>query len=181
MNIPPHGASERIAYAVRHTALGPLLMAATARGVCLAQFGASEAALIAQLKSEFPDATLTPSGMAQSQELDAWIDALGAHLAGDAPRPNLALDLRGTAFQMRVWRFLQQLPEEKVMSYSQLAAGIGAPRAVRAAAAACAANRIAVLVPCHRVLRRDGGLGGYRWGLERKRTLIDRERTRQSL
>jgi AraC family transcriptional regulator of adaptative response/methylated-DNA-[protein]-cysteine methyltransferase len=176
----PGGTSERIAYAVRYTAMGPLLMAATARGVCSAQFGESEAALIAQLKSEFPDATLTPSGMAQSQELDAWIDALGVHIAGDAPRPEIALDLRGTAFQMRIWRFLQQLSEGKVMSYAKLAAGIGAPRAVRAAASACAANRIAVLVPCHRVLRGDGGLGGYRWGLERKRNLIERERARLS-
>ena len=149
----PGGTSERIAYAVRHTAMGPLLMAATARGICFAQFGESEAALIAQLKSEFPDATLTPPGMAQSQELNAWIDALGAHLAGDAPRPELALDLRGSAFQLRVWRFLLQLPDGKVLSYAQLANGIDAPRSVRAAASACAANRIAVLVPCHRVLR----------------------------
>jgi len=176
----PGGTSERIAYAVRHTAMGPLLMAATARGICFAQFGESEAALIAQLKSEFPDATLTPPGMAQSQELNAWIDALGAHLAGDAPRPELALDLRGSAFQLRVWRFLLQLPDGKVLSYAQLAAGIGAPRAVRAAASACAANRIAMLIPCHRVLRGDGGLGGYRWGLERKRNLIERERARLS-
>jgi AraC family transcriptional regulator of adaptative response/methylated-DNA-[protein]-cysteine methyltransferase len=177
---PPAGASESIAYAVRRTAMGPLLMAATARGVCFAQFGESEAALIAQLKSEFPDATHTPSRMTESRELDTWIAALAAHLAGDAPRPELALDLRGSAFQMRVWRFLLQLPDGKVMSYAQLASGINAPRAVRAAASACAANRIAVLVPCHRVLRGDGGLGGYRWGLERKRTLIDRERARQS-
>jgi AraC family transcriptional regulator of adaptative response/methylated-DNA-[protein]-cysteine methyltransferase len=177
---PPGGASESITYAARHTAIGPLLMAATARGVCFAQFGESETALIAQLKSEFPDATHTPSRMTGSRELDTWTEALAAHIAGDAPRPELALDLRGSAFQMRVWRFLMQLPDGKVMSYTELAAGIDAPRAVRAAASACAANRIAVLVPCHRVLRRDGGLGGYRWGLERKRTLIDRERARQS-
>ena len=174
------GTSERIAYAARHTAIGTLLMAATARGVCFVQFGESEAALIAQLKSEFPDATHTPSRLTESHELDTWIEALAAHIAGDAPRPELALDLRGSAFQMRVWRFLQQLPEGKVLSYAQLATGIGAPRAVRAAASACAANRIAVLIPCHRVLRGDGGLGGYRWGLERKRTLIERERAGRS-
>jgi AraC family transcriptional regulator, regulatory protein of adaptative response / methylated-DNA-[protein]-cysteine methyltransferase len=170
------GEGETIAYACRGTALGPLLMAATDRGVCFAQFGRSEAALITQLKSEFPRARVLASGMAQSPELDAWIRAFEAHIDGSSPRPDLPLDLRGTAFQIRVWRFLLQVPEGDVISYGELAAGIGAPKAVRAAASACAANRVAVLVPCHRVLRGDGGLGGYRWGLERKRALIDHER-----
>jgi AraC family transcriptional regulator, regulatory protein of adaptative response / methylated-DNA-[protein]-cysteine methyltransferase len=173
------GAGESIAYAVRATTMGPLLMAATDRGVCFAQFGESEASLIGQLKNEFPNATHTPSRMSDSRELDAWIQAFEAHLRGDAPRPDLPLDLRGTAFQIRIWRFLLRVPEGGVMSYAELAAGVGAPRAVRAAASACAANRIAVLVPCHRVLRADGGLGGYRWGLERKRVLIDQERARR--
>jgi AraC family transcriptional regulator, regulatory protein of adaptative response / methylated-DNA-[protein]-cysteine methyltransferase len=174
------GAGETIAYAARDTAMGPLLMAATDRGVCFAQFGASTAALIAQLKSEFPHATHAPSRMAGSGELDDWMRAFDAHLAGNAPRPELPLDLRGTAFQIRIWRFLLQVPEGSVVSYSELAAGIGAPKAVRAAASACAANRIAVLVPCHRVLRGNGALGGYRWGLERKRVLIDGERRRRA-
>jgi AraC family transcriptional regulator, regulatory protein of adaptative response / methylated-DNA-[protein]-cysteine methyltransferase len=170
------GAGENIAYAYRDTGLGPLLMAATDRGVCFAQFGKNEVALTAQLKSEFPRATLVTSRMADSPDLDAWIQGFEAHIAGTAPRPDLPLDLRGTAFQIRVWRFLLQVPEGDVISYGELAAEIGAPKAVRAAASACAANRIAILVPCHRVLRGDGGLGGYRWGLERKRVLIDRER-----
>jgi AraC family transcriptional regulator of adaptative response/methylated-DNA-[protein]-cysteine methyltransferase len=170
------GAGESIAYACRATALGLLMMAATDRGVCFAQFGASEADLAAQLRAEFPRATLSPSRMADSKELDAWIRAFEAHIAGTAPRPDLPLDLRGTAFQIRVWRFLLQIPSGDLVSYSELAAGIGSPGAVRAAASACAANRIAVLVPCHRVLRGDGALGGYRWGLDRKRVLIDRER-----
>ena len=174
------GSGESIAYAARDTAMGPLLMAATDRGVCFAQFGASTTALIAQLKSEFPNATHTPSRMAGSGELDAWMQAFDDHLAGNAPRPELPLDLRGTAFQIRIWRFLLQVPEGSVVSYAELAAGIGAPKAVRAAASACAANRIAVLIPCHRVLRGDGGLGGYRWGLERKRVLIDGERGRRA-
>ncbi len=173
------GAGEAIAYAVRDTAMGPLLMAATDRGVCFAQFGESEAGLIAQLKHEFPNASHTPSPMAGSGELDAWIHAFEAHIAGDAPRPDLPLDLRGTAFQIRVWRFLLKVPEGSLLSYGELASGIGAPKAVRAAASACAANRIAVLVPCHRVLRGDGGLGGYRWGIARKRALIDQERARR--
>jgi AraC family transcriptional regulator of adaptative response/methylated-DNA-[protein]-cysteine methyltransferase len=170
------GAGETIAYACRDTALGPLLMAATDRGVCFAQFGKTESALAKQLRAEFPNAVLVKSNMADSPELDAWIQAFEAHIGGTAPRPDLPLDLRGTAFQIRVWRFLLQVPEGDVISYGELATDIGAPKAVRAAASACAANRIAVLVPCHRVLRGDGGLGGYRWGLERKRVLLDRER-----
>jgi AraC family transcriptional regulator of adaptative response/methylated-DNA-[protein]-cysteine methyltransferase len=170
------GAGEVIAYACRATALGPLMMAATDRGVCFAQFGHDEAGLRAALTAEFPRATLRPSSQADSPELDAWIAAFEAHLARRAPRPDLPLDLRGTAFQVRVWRFLLGIPAGEVLSYTEVAAGIGAPRAVRAAASACAANRVAVLVPCHRVLRGDGGLGGYRWGLERKRALLDAER-----
>jgi AraC family transcriptional regulator of adaptative response/methylated-DNA-[protein]-cysteine methyltransferase len=174
------GAGESVAYAFRNTALGPLLMAATDRGVCFAQFGRDEKALIEQLQAEFPRAAVRESSATQSPELDAWIRALEAHVAGTAPRPNVPLDLRGTAFQIRVWRFLLDVPEGDVLSYSEVASGIGAPKAVRAAATACSANRIAVLVPCHRVLRSDGGLGGYRWGLERKRVLIDHERAKRA-
>ena len=170
------GAGEQISYALRRSSLGLLMMAATQRGVCFAEFGTSESALRAQLANEFPQATLAPSSMRESPALDAWIAALDAHLTADAPRPDLPLDLRGTAFQVRVWRFLLGIEPGQVMSYTEVAAGIKAPRAVRAVASACAANRIAVLVPCHRVLRGDGGLGGYRWGLERKRTLLARER-----
>jgi AraC family transcriptional regulator of adaptative response/methylated-DNA-[protein]-cysteine methyltransferase len=90
------------------------------------------------------------------------------------------LDLRGTAFQVRIWRFLLSIPDAAVVSYGEVAKGVGQPKAVRAAASACAANRIAVLVPCHRVLRGDGGLGGYRWGLDRKRALIEAERHRMA-
>lgn len=170
------GAGEILHYACRDTALGPLLMAATARGVCFVQFGPDEASLRAQLASEFPRAAIQESIAAQSPQLQQWMDALQQHLQGHAPHPKVPLDLRGTAFQIQVWRFLMQLREGSVISYSELAQGIGRPQAVRAAASACAANRIAVLVPCHRVLRGDGQLGGYRWGLARKRSLIDAER-----
>ncbi len=173
------GAGEAIAYACRDTELGMLVMAATTRGVCFAQFGPAEAGLVAQLRAEFPNADIAESTMAGSAELDAWIGALEVHIAGRAPRPDLPLDLRGTAFQVSVWKFLLQVPEGDVVSYGEVARGIGAPKAVRAAASACAANKIAVLVPCHRVLRGDGGLGGYRWGVERKRALMDAERARR--
>ena len=170
------GEGETIVHAVRQTALGPLMMAATGRGVCFVQFGDSSAALTDQLRVEFPKAALIPAGEGARVPLDAWMSALDAHLSRAAPRPDLPLDLRGTAFQVRVWRFLLSVKAGEVVSYSEVAAGVGAPRAVRAAASACAANRLAVLIPCHRALRADGGLGGYRWGLARKRALLDAER-----
>jgi AraC family transcriptional regulator of adaptative response/methylated-DNA-[protein]-cysteine methyltransferase len=168
------GASgEVIHWACSETRLGPLLMAATARGVCFAQFGESEAALQAELQREFPKAHWQAAPT--DAPLEAWLSALDAHLQNASPLPVLPLDLRGTTFQMRVWRFLQGVPLGETRSYTALAAGIGAPKAVRAAASACAANRVALLVPCHRVLRGDGALGGYRWGVERKAALLKLE------
>lgn len=169
------GAGETIHYAVRETAMGLLMMAATVRGVCFVQFGDDASAMLGQLAAEFPKAVCLPAEPAGVQ-LDAWIDALNRHLSQGAPRPDLPLDLRGTAFQIRVWRFLLSIKRGDVVSYGELAEAIGSPRAVRAAGTACGANRVAVLVPCHRVLRGDGSLGGYRWGLERKRALLDGER-----
>lgn len=168
------GAGETIHHAVRTTALGPLMMAATARGVCFVRFGETQDTLMQDLTREYPRATLQPTP--PSAALDAWIDALDAHLSLGQPVPDLPLDLRGTAFQLKVWRFLMQIRPGQPISYTELADGIGTPKAVRAAASACARNGVAVLVPCHRVLRGDGSLGGYRWGLERKRALLDAEK-----
>ncbi|MDA9981832.1 bifunctional DNA-binding transcriptional regulator/O6-methylguanine-DNA methyltransferase Ada [Gammaproteobacteria bacterium] len=174
------GAGETIAYACRDTALGSMMMAATERGVCFAQFGENTETLLEQLRAEFPKAKLSASPAQDAPELDAWIETLDAHISQGAPRPDLPLDLRGTAFQMKVWRFLLSVREGEVISYGELAARIEKPKAVRAVASACAANHIGVLVPCHRVLRGDGSLGGYRWGLERKRALLDAERSRKA-
>jgi AraC family transcriptional regulator of adaptative response/methylated-DNA-[protein]-cysteine methyltransferase len=170
------GEGESIVHAVRETGLGLLMMAATPRGVCFVQFGETREALLAELHREFPKAALAQAGSAADKALRPWMTALAAHLSGAAPRPDLPLDLRGTAFQIRVWRFLLSVKPGDVVSYSKVAAGVGSPRAVRAAASACAANRLAVLVPCHRALRADGGLGGYRWGVDRKRALLAAER-----
>lgn len=170
------GEGEAIVHAVRDTALGPLMMAATERGVCFVQFGDDAESLLKQLAAEFPKAGFRPADMDGNAALQDWMEALHAHLSSGGPRPALPLDLRGTAFQIRVWRFLLGVRSGEVVSYAEVARGIGAPRAVRAAASACGANRIAVLVPCHRALRGDGGLGGYRWGLDRKRVLLDQER-----
>jgi AraC family transcriptional regulator of adaptative response/methylated-DNA-[protein]-cysteine methyltransferase len=132
------------------------------------------------LRDEFPRAELQAYQGQAGPQLERWIDALNAYIQNKQPRPEIPLDLQGTAFQIKVWEFLLSLEDGDVISYSELAQGIDKPRAVRAAASACGANRIAVLVPCHRILRADGGLGGYRWGLERKRTLLDAERARKA-
>lgn len=170
------GAGEHIAYAVRETALGTVLMAATTRGVCFVHFGSTAEQLFEALRTEYPHALLSRSSAEHAPELDTWIDALNAHVSKQRPRPDIPLDLRGTAFQLRVWRFLLSIKDGDVVSYAEAAAGISQPSAVRAAASACARNNVAVLVPCHRVLRGDGGLGGYRWGVDRKRALLDSER-----
>ena len=172
------GEGEQITYAYRESTLGPLMMAATDRGVCFAQFGDSESALLDQLHAEYPQAEIARSPAQEGPELDRWIEALDAHLSQQGPRPDVPLDLRGTAFQLKVWQFLLSIRDGDVLSYGEVAAGIGAPGAVRAAASACGANRIGVLIPCHRVLRGNGALGGYRWGVSRKRTLLDQERRR---
>lgn len=174
------GAGEVIVYAGRTTALGLMMMAATDRGVCFVEFGDDEASLVGRLRSEFPKAELTASPARNAPELDAWMEALDQHISVGAPRPDLPLDMRGTAFQVKVWQFLLSIREGDVLSYSEVAAKIDKPRAVRAVASACGKNRIGVLIPCHRVLRGDGGLGGYRWGLERKQALLDAERMRRS-
>jgi len=174
------GKGEALTWACRDTALGPILMAATDRGVCFAQFGADCETLQRQLQAEFPQAELQRYQGTSSLQLDQWIDALDAYIQNKQPRPELPLDLQGTAFQIKVWEFLLSLADGDVISYAELAQGIDKPKAARAAASACAANRIAVLVPCHRILRGDGGLGGYRWGLSRKRALLDAERARKT-
>jgi AraC family transcriptional regulator of adaptative response/methylated-DNA-[protein]-cysteine methyltransferase len=174
------GTGESIAYAYRNTALGHMAMAATDKGVCFAQFGDDQEALFAMLKEEFPKATLSPSPAQDAPELDAWIDALDHHISQGSARPDLPLDIRGTAFQMKVWQFLLSIREGEVLSYGELATKMQQPKAFRAVASACARNRIGVLIPCHRVLRGDGSLGGYRWGLERKLALLDAEKERQA-
>ena len=174
------GNGETLTYACRDTVLGPIMMAATDRGVCFAQFGTNCANLLTQLRSEYPQAELQAYSNQAAFQLDQWIDALNAYIQNKRPRPEIPLDLQGTAFQIKVWEFLLSMKDGEVASYTQLAQGIDKPRAVRAAASACAANRIAVLVPCHRILRGDGGMGGYRWGVERKRALLDSERARNS-
>jgi AraC family transcriptional regulator, regulatory protein of adaptative response / methylated-DNA-[protein]-cysteine methyltransferase len=164
------GQGEQIHYAVRRTSLGALLMAATDKGVCAVLLADDANAAFDELRGEFPQATLIPSEAGQA--LEDWMRLVELFIDHAGPRPDLPLDLRGTVFQQKVWRLLTTLGENERLTYSELAMRIGAPKAVRAAASACAANRIALLVPCHKVLRADGGLGGYRWGTERKEKLL---------
>ena len=173
---PAGGREVGITYAVTSTAAGELLVAATDRGLCSVQFGECAEGLVARLRGEFPHAHLVPMDEPHPAAFDAWLAALERHLAGGQPHLDLPLDVRRTAFQTRVWRFLQSIPYGEVRSYGDVAAGIGRPNAARAVARACAQNELAVVVPCHRVIRGDGGLAGYRWGLPRKRALLERER-----
>ncbi|WP_263530789.1 bifunctional transcriptional activator/DNA repair enzyme AdaA [Marinomonas sargassi] len=170
------GKGEVIHYACRPTDLGLIMMAATEKGVCSVQFGDEEGELFSQLSKEFPHADIRLSAAQDSLALDNWIEALDAHIHQGAPKPDIPLDIRGTAFQVTVWNFLMSIKEGQVMSYGEVAEKIGKEKAVRAVGTACGKNTIGYLIPCHRVLRSDGSLGGYRWGLERKRALLDQEK-----
>ena len=165
------GAGVAIRYAVIESGLGKLLLAATAKGVCAIRFGDSRRALEQALRQEFAGARLAydPASLA------AWTGALAGHLEGEPARLDLPLDIRATAFQRLVWEHLRGIPRGKTESYAEVARAIGQPAATRAVARACASNPVAVAIPCHRVIRGDGSLGGYRWGMERKRRLLEGE------
>jgi AraC family transcriptional regulator of adaptative response/methylated-DNA-[protein]-cysteine methyltransferase len=171
------GEGVQITYAAAQTALGLMMIGATDRGICFLQFGEDEDELAAALRKEYPKAQVEAMGEPRP-EFRAWMEALQNHLAGHAGSAahEIPLDIRATAFQMRVWNYLQTIPAGQVQSYSEVASGIGRPAAVRAVARACATNTVAIVIPCHRVIRGTGELGGYRWGLARKRALIDLER-----
>jgi len=170
------GEGVTITYAAQETALGLMMIGATDRGLCCVHFGDSSEDLLAQLRKEYPAAQVEPMGE-PSPQFQAWMEALRRHLAGQGSAVHaIPLDIRATAFQMRVWNYLQTIPAGQVQSYREVASGIGRPAATRAVARACATNRVAIVIPCHRVIRGTGELGGYRWGLARKRALIDLER-----
>ena len=166
------GAGQTLHHACAESWLGRVLVAVTARGVCAILIGDDDAALLADLAARFPKAALAPAGEAQA--------ALVRQAVRTVEQPDAAhslpLDISGTAFQRRVWQALQAIPAGGTRTYAELAATLGMERGARAVAAACAANRLAVAVPCHRVVGGDGGLAGYRWGLARKRRLLDREK-----
>jgi AraC family transcriptional regulator, regulatory protein of adaptative response / methylated-DNA-[protein]-cysteine methyltransferase len=167
------GAGARIVSTVVETAMGQLLIAATARGLCAVRLGDSAEALQAELQREFPRAEIHHD----DSSLQPAITSLVQYISGKSVALNLPLDIQATAFQWRVWQELQAIPYGETRSYTEIAAAIAQPTAVRAVASACAANPVALVIPCHRVIRGDGNLSGYRWGLERKEALLEQERT----
>jgi AraC family transcriptional regulator of adaptative response/methylated-DNA-[protein]-cysteine methyltransferase len=166
------GAGETIGYAIGSSSLGRVLVGATERGACAILFAADDETARAELARRFPKARLEPAGA----EAAALLDRVLALIEHPGAAANLPLDIRGTAFQRRVWEALRAIPPGETRSYGEVAASLGAHRAARAVAAACAANALAVAVPCHRVIAGGGDLAGYRWGVERKRALLSRER-----
>jgi AraC family transcriptional regulator of adaptative response/methylated-DNA-[protein]-cysteine methyltransferase len=168
------GVGVTIHYTVVPTSLGLLLVAVTERGICSVSLGDDEAGLVGALQAEYPAAELARATDAN----DRLVDAVVAHVEGTARADDLPLDLKATAFQWQVWRALQRIPEGATRSYQEIARELGHPSAARAVARACASNRVAVLIPCHRVVRGDGAMGGYRWGVARKAALLAREGAR---
>jgi len=166
------GAGAEIAFAVVPCSLGQLLVAATPRGVCRVSLGDSAASLETDLATEFPAARIRKD----RSTLEDSVTAILAYLDGSEPSLALPLDIRATAFQRRVWQELQRIPYGETRSYADVARRIGSPTASRAVARACATNPAALIIPCHRVVKESGDLGGYRWGEDRKRALLERER-----
>jgi AraC family transcriptional regulator of adaptative response/methylated-DNA-[protein]-cysteine methyltransferase len=164
------GAGASVQYVTVNTPLGRLLVAATPRGVCAVKLGDAARALVADLRREYPRARVSKG----HRGLAAWTRAIVGLLEGTPP-VDLPLDIRATAFQWKVWRALQAIPVGRTRSYSDIARAIGRPAAVRAVARACASNPVCLVIPCHRVVQKDGGLGGYRWGIARKRALLAKE------
>jgi AraC family transcriptional regulator of adaptative response/methylated-DNA-[protein]-cysteine methyltransferase len=171
------GTGITIHYTAVPTSLGLLLVAVTERGVCSVSLGDDEGMLVDALRAEYPQAELARTTDAN----DRLVDAVVAHVEGKAEADELPLDVRATAFQWQVWRALQRIPEGATRSYQAVAEELGRPTAARAVARACASNRVAVLIPCHRVVRGNGALGGYRWGIARKAALLAREGARPAV
>jgi AraC family transcriptional regulator of adaptative response/methylated-DNA-[protein]-cysteine methyltransferase len=170
------GRGMRIIYTTTSCALGRLLVAATNRGVCSVALGDTDTHLISALFAEYPNASIDSQDTSISPSLILWLNQVLELMAGKTPHVELPLDIQATAFQWQVWEELRRIPLGETRSYQEIAAAIHKPKAVRAVAHACASNHAALVIPCHRVIRGDKSLGGYRWGLERKEQLLERER-----
>ncbi len=165
------GSGVTIRYSIAETPVGRLLLAGTPRGICSIQFGDSDTTLEGALRKEYPQAEIVRN----DKQLTGWVRAVRNRIRGERTA-SLPLDIRATAFQRLVWEQLRAIPNGATRSYSEIAKRIGKPRAARAVARACATNPVAVAIPCHRVVREDGALGGYRWGIQRKRKLLALEK-----
>jgi AraC family transcriptional regulator of adaptative response/methylated-DNA-[protein]-cysteine methyltransferase len=165
------GAGMRIGYSTVSSPLGQVLVAATADGVCSVKLGDSDTALVRDLRHEYPAAEI----QANTQTRTEWVKAIVRHLRGAEPSLDLPIDVQATAFQWKVWRALQRIPYGETRAYAEVAKAIGRPKAARAVARACATNPVCLVVPCHRVVPAAGGVGGYRWGADRKALLLSTE------
>jgi len=168
------GAGMQIHYTIVDSPLGRLLVAATDRGISALYLGEKDAPLEAALRKEYPRAEIDRDS-AGSKNLQGWVSKILAHLHGKEPHLDLPTDVQATAFRRHVWEELKRIPYGATRTYTEIARAIGQPRAIRAVARACATNPVSIVVPCHRVVRADGNLAGYRWGLDRKRTLLEYE------
>jgi AraC family transcriptional regulator of adaptative response/methylated-DNA-[protein]-cysteine methyltransferase len=165
-----------ISYIRIPTRLGELWLAATERGICFIQVAGNEQDALVHLGKKYPDAALSPAAGDNKIRLLEWGAAINRYVNGDSPLPELPLDIRGTAFQRKVWDYLRTIPAGRTQSYTEVAKALGLPRAARAVGAANGANPVAIIVPCHRLVRSDGGLAGYRWGIKIKQALIEMEK-----
>src|SRR5213082_1238743 len=167
------GLGMKLGYTIAKSPLGKVLVAATERGVSAVYLGDDESKLVAELGEEYPRAEIA----AASNGFERWVKEVLSRVEGQPPHFELPLDLQATAFQRRVWKELQRIPRGRTRTYAQVARSLGQPKAVRAVARACATNPVSIVVPCHRVIREDGALAGYRWGLSRKEQLLASERS----
>jgi AraC family transcriptional regulator of adaptative response/methylated-DNA-[protein]-cysteine methyltransferase len=166
------GAGMHIAFTISESPFGKLLVGATNRGVCAVALGDSDEGLVQKLRADFPCAEIERGDDAHRD----WVEEIVGNIGGGNLGLNVPLDMHGTSFQRQVWALLRKIPPGRTRSYREIASELGNPRATRAVAQACASNRIAVVIPCHRVVRSDGTPGGYKWGVERKESLLERER-----
>jgi AraC family transcriptional regulator of adaptative response/methylated-DNA-[protein]-cysteine methyltransferase len=167
------GLDMKLGYTIAKSPLGKVLVAATERGVSAVYLGDDESKLVAELREEYPRAEIA----AASEGFERWVKEVLLRIEGRPPHIELPLDLQATAFQRRVWKELQRIPRGRTRTYAQVARSLGQPKAARAVARACATNPVSIVVPCHRVVRQDGALAGYRWGLSRKEELLASERS----
>jgi len=166
------GKGMKIGYAIAKSSLGKILVGATGRGVSAVYLGDADTKLVEELREEYPRAEISAGG----DSFERWVKEIVQRVEGNPPRLELPLDLQATAFQRRVWQELQRIPRGTTRTYTQVARALGNAKAVRAVARACATNPVSIVVPCHRVIREDGSLAGYRWGLSRKERLLEQER-----
>lgn len=167
----------QISYAVASTPLGKLMLAATEQGVCFIQITEDEKTFLKDIRHKYPNSSIAPVSGKHKKQVADWMTTINGYLKGKNEFPEIPLDVKGTDFQLKVWKLLRKIPSGELRSYKEVAKAAGRPKAVRAIASACARNAVALVIPCHRVVHSDGSISGYRWGIKRKQTLINLEKS----